>query len=289
MLSQPFIVQTKNITKKIKSCSLTVTDIKKMYSALREKANEAAVEDLQEIQKNIDQNNAIQRIKVQANKLWVEIWGSDGDYFAGDDISIFDDMRLPEKITCIKFTSAKVYTASTNRNPKNTFEVQFDFRKARLTDFSRPLNPDATNNSYINIQGINDTWVNGVYQKISNMLNDRKTNRNWIHTSFAYEIMLYTIFLPMNFRIVYLIGQKFRLFALQNPLQIGAYIYLFIGFLFIFRIFLFNYPRWVYPLIELKYSEANSIKHQAMLAAIFLALISTTIYEYVSQLMKWLL
>ncbi len=60
----------------------------------------------------------------------------------------------------------------------------------------------------------------------------------------------------------------------------GAYVYIFLASLMIFRL-LFHYSRWVWPLVEYKSARNKSVKHQVILGAITLGLLTTLIVDLI--------
>ncbi len=114
-------------------------------------------------------------------KLWVEIWGENNEYINGDHESIFNDDRLPKKIIRISFNSYHGYQMAMQNRMQNWFEMQFDFKKNHIFDFSKITDPANQNNSYFKVQGVNETWVDGVYQAISSFLKDKTLKRNWLN------------------------------------------------------------------------------------------------------------
>lgn len=273
-LAKPFISYSRSYSEKIKPCLITKDDLKKLYRLLAKKADEAAEIELKSLLNLPDKTKEIfEKLK---GKLWVQIWGENNEYISGDHESIFDDQRLPKKILRIHFNGYNGYQIITQARMHNWFELEFDFKKNEIFNFSKVTDPINKNKSYFTTQGDNETWVDGVYQAINSFLKDKKLKRGWLHSDYTYDALLYLLFFPITFRAAYKIGLSLHLSNLTTPLSVAIYIYLFIIFLYIFRT-LFNYAKWVFPVVELE--NASSAFHRAILGVITFGIISSAIYD----------
>jgi hypothetical protein len=171
---------------------------------------------------------------------------------------------------------------------QNWLEVQFDFKKNQILDFSSKIaDPSSKNNSYIKVQGVNETWVDGTYQAINAFLKDKQLYRDWLYSNNIYDGLLYLLFFPLVFRFAYLLGSNLKLSNLPSPLMVAIYIYIyiFIVSLYIFRC-LFNYAKWLFPLIELK--NGRSFKQRIFLFTIIIGAGGSGVYDLLKLLIKYL-
>jgi hypothetical protein len=154
-LSQPFIHYSRNYNDQIKSSLITRDDLRELYRILASKSTETANIQLQ-LLPNLPDNVKEAFISLK-DKLWVEIWGENNEYISGDHASIFNDTRLPKKIIRISFNSYNSYQIALQNVMQNWFELEFDFKKNRIIDYSRITDPANQNNSYYKVQGSNET------------------------------------------------------------------------------------------------------------------------------------
>lgn len=281
-LSQPFTHYSKCYIEKIKSSLISKEDLKLLCQKLTLKANEAADKEITARKLPDNVRNAFTSLK---GKLWVQIWGENDEYISGDHESIFDDHRLPKKIIRIMFNSYDGYQIVSQSTMHNWLEIQFDFKKTMIFDFSKISDQSNQNNSYVKVQGTDETWVSGVYQSIKEFIEDKKLSRNWLYSSFTYDALLYLLFFPLVFRSAYLIGERLGLSALPAALMVAIYIYIFIISLYLIR-FLFNYTKWLFPLIEVE--NGSSLKQRILLFAIIIAVVGSGLYDLLKLLIRYI-
>lgn len=282
-LSKPVITYSRSYNEKIKSSLLTKDDLRSIYTILAKKSDEAA-----DIEINLYPNAPEQTKEAFKNlkgKLWIQIWGENNEYISGDHESIFDNNRFPKKILRINFNGYNGYQFITQNRMHNWFELQFDFNKTEIFNFSKIIEPNNQNNSYFSVQGTNETWVDGVYQAINLFLKDKSLTRNWLYFNFTYDLLLYLLFFPIIFRGAYRLGALFHISNLTIPLRTAIYIYFFIIFLYAFRI-LFNYTKWIYPIIELK--NGQPAVHRNILIVILLGIFGSASYDLIKSLFQFL-
>jgi len=272
---------------KVNSCSLNIEDFKALYRELNDKVNEALEIELTQSPafENIPAGQArVLRDRIRQNfKLSVLIVGTKEEILSGDDASVFDNENLPNNINTITFDSSYYFKIVIGQEPMNKLFVQFDFKKQKLFDFSNPVTEPIENESSISVTGMNDTWVNGVYSSIKDFLENKKKNRNWLHKKHFYDLFLYVLFYPIAFWCIYrvtsLLPEKINIVLL-----IAICLYLFIFLLFILRI-LFNYTRWIFPLLEFVPTSGTKMgRHRATLYILALGIISATIRDIIKSL-----
>jgi hypothetical protein len=192
---------------------------------------------------------------ILAFRIHVEIHGSKGEFVAADSPSVFQEERLPDFVTSVKFDNTFFFRTMFNLNPLSILELQFDFSKPPLIDFVTSPSFPTPNVSSLHVLSENDTWAEGAHEKIMSFLRERRTRRAWLHRKNIYDVLLFLFFLPLTLWNLH----KFDLFAANffaqhsSILIVAVYIYLFIIFLNFFR-FVFNYLRWLYPYQELRTS-----------------------------------
>lgn len=271
---------------KVESCSMSLDDFKSLFLLLKDKVEEALdfeiskSQYLKQLQKD-QLDNVIERIK-NLFKLSVHIFGSKGEYLIGDEEAILDEKTFPHKIDRIIFDSSYYFKQTTNQEPMNKVVVQFDFKKQKIFNFSNPITEPATNESSITVSGLDDTWVNGVYAKMSLFLKERKKNRDLLHKKHVYDIFLYFIFYPIEFWCIYRVVNLLKV-KVDIIFLIALCLYTFILLIYILRI-IFNYIRWIFPLIEFMPKSGTKMgKHRLTLSVIALGIISSLIVDIVKS------
>jgi len=274
-------------TSKIDSCALTIEDFKSLFKLLTDKVNEAYEIEVAEPKtfENVPKDQVEEkkgRIK-QYYKLGVLIMGTKGEILIGEDDSVFDDENFPNNINTIAFDSSYYFKIMTGQEPMNKLIVQFDFKKQKVFDFSNPITEPMRNESSITVGGMNDTWVNGVYSKIINFFENKKKNRNWLHKKYVYDLFLYLLLWPATFWCIYRVSGLLQ-GKINIILLIAICLYIFILLFYILRI-LFNYTRWIFPLVEfITKSGTKMLRHRAALSIIALGIISAIIRDIIKSI-----
>lgn len=276
------IFRTNSRSSKIESSSFRIEEFKLLFNLLTDKVNEALEFELKNSQ-FIKQAPAEKRGEIEQNirnlfKLSVHIVGSKGEYIVADEVNIFDDENFPNKINMIVFDSSFYYKQVTNQEPMNKVIVEVDFKKQHIFDFSYPSTAHEKNASSITVAGSDDTWVSGVHSKILSFLEERKTNRNWLHKRHFYDLFLYILFYPIVFWFIFRASGVLQ-GKVPTVFLVAVCFYVFMLLLFILRI-LFNYTRWIFPLIEFAPKSGTKMaRHRAVLGTLILAFISSLVYD----------
>ena len=270
----------------IHSCTLDKEDLKKLCETLEKKCaeslkiqidefkrpNNMTAEDYEKIKNNIKNNF----------KLSVMIIGTKGKQMIGENSSVFDKGDFPEDLSNVNFGNSFPYKWFFGYEPKNIFEIVIDFSKVDVLSTVNPSQSTA-NNSRITVRGSDETWVSGVHSTISSFFEEKKTNRGWIHKRLIYDLFLYLFILPITFWIIYRVDSSLKLLNTNIPgaLSIAIYVYIFVLVLTVFRI-LFNYFRWVFPLVEFKTKKGSKMaKHRRFFYFIVGSIIVMIIYDFI--------
>lgn len=273
----------------IHSCTLDKEDLKKLCETLKKKSaeslkiqiddfkrpNNMSSEDYEKIKNNIENNL----------KLSVMIIGTKGKQMIGENSSVFDKSDFPEDLSSVNFGNSFPYKWFFGYEPTNTFQIAIDLSKVDILGSVNPSHSTA-NNSSITVKGTSETWVSGVYGTISSFFDNKRTNRGWLHKRFVYDLFLYMLIFPITFWIIYRFDSFLKLLKTNIPsvLSIAIYVYIFFLTLTVFRI-LFNYFRWVFPLVEFKTKEGTKmVKHRAIFYFILASIIGPLIYDIIKAL-----
>lgn len=265
----------------INSCSLDKADLVSLFNLLEVKVREALAFEIafMESTPNILPEQVLQiKQRISDNfKLAVSIVGSNGELLMGDDTTIFNDRSFPANISKVVFDSSFYFKQVIGQDPMNKLTVQLDFSSQKILDFSNLSTEPNPNQSNISVIGINDTWVTGVYAEIVAFFNSKKKNRSWLHKKYSYDLFLYLLFYPIVFWTIFRVSEHFKN---QMPivLIVAICLYLFFAVLSLMRL-LFNYSRWIFPLVEFSPSSPRRKANRAVLTFIILAIISTFISD----------
>jgi hypothetical protein len=135
-----------------------------------------------------------------------------------------------------------------------------------------------TNQSNVAVSGANMTWVNAVTQELRAFFEARSTNRGWLYSRYAYDVLVLFIGFPASLNLVYHFDKFLRpLLKLPDALFVALYVYLVLVALLGFR-FLFNYAKWVFPRTESPIKRRGTPGfHKTVLGAVALTLLARII------------
>ena len=277
---------------KIPSCSLRLDDFKKLFNSLCEINEEAAQLSVAELKKVPNQSDEdFEKLKAYATSLYkveVQIIDSKGEYIVSDSESIFDESKLPDFINRIIIGNVTYHKIKTGREPLFMVVAQFDFINPPIFDFIDSPSLATTNNSFVQISGIKETWVSGAYDKLMSLLKTRGTKRAWLHGKNIYDLFLWFVFIPLIFWNLYKYEPYVsKILINKSPvLTVAIYLYFFIVALYLFRI-LFNYFRWVFPYMELVTSiKKGATAHRVRFFAIISAIALSLLYDIFRSIIK---
>jgi hypothetical protein len=281
---------------KILPCIIDLSYLKKLFEILKEINNDAVHIHLGNIDgrykalNDDSKREEYEKLKkdiMDEYKIHVQITGPKGEYLASDSSSIFNEERLPDSLSSVKFDNSFFYKIRFNMNPELLINVDLDFSKPPLLDFiTNPSYPTA-NNSIIQVFGENETWVEGSHEKILSSLKERRSKRAWLHQKNVYDLFLWFFILPISFwnlrKIDVMISPMLDKYS--TILKVAVYVYIFIVILNLFR-FAFNWLRWIFPYLELKTSlKKGYILHRVVLVGVVLSMI----YSLTKDLCLWII
>lgn len=262
----------------IPSCALSVRDLDQLFRILQRKALEAADEQVATLQQQqgqtLEQFNEAKAALRSLLDLVVRVQGSDGGWTVANTTDPISEDSLPISIATIQYDSSFGFRARFNNSyPQNSFLVTLDFTRTDILDVSNTA-VAAANQSTVALSGVNITWVNAVTQELRAFFEERSTNRGWLYSRYAYDVLLLLIGFPASLNLVYHFDKFLRpILKLPDALFVALYVYLVLVALLCFR-FLFNYAKWVFPKIEGPSRGHGSPRlHKTVLGAIALALL----------------
>jgi|WetSurMetagenome_2_1015567.scaffolds.fasta_scaffold14486_5 hypothetical protein len=196
----------------------------------------------------------------------IEITEFNGNYSVWyNQDQIFKEEKFPDNIRAIRISNTNRFI---NRNDLFQFfriTINLDFSKSMLLNFMSNPSLATSNQSFIEIGGLDTDWVNSSLKAINDYLANRKNNKSWIHKSNVYDLFLWFIIIPLvfwNLQKVETLLDNFQK-QISGSFKVFVLLYSFLIGLFVFN-FIFKYARWLYPPIELSSQIGNSKKIQRL-------------------------
>jgi hypothetical protein len=271
----------KGITRQfaIRSCSLDIDDLGRLFRILQGKAAEAADEQVATLKQQEGQTDAqFSQAKDALRSLLdlvVRVQGSSGEWTAANTIDAVREESLPTPVANIQYDSSFLFRNKfNNTGPQNSFLVTLNFTRTEVLDLTNTAVAATSNQSTVGVSGANITWVNAVTQELRAFFDERSNNRGWLYSRYTYDLLVLFFGFPLSLNLVYHFDKVLRpILKLPDALFVALYVYLVLVALLGFR-FLFNYAKWVFPKIEapLKRHGAPGL-HKTVLGAIALALL----------------
>ena len=148
----------------LRSISVTLADIEKMFERLKVYLNDEAdrqikATSLPQGKTESEFADEMNLARTRAFRITVTIKGADGTDLFGDTVEIFNSSNIPESISSIYMTNVTAYQGHTGRRPPNNFALFLDFSKPALVDNNNPISNPTENGSNIIIEGELDSWV----------------------------------------------------------------------------------------------------------------------------------
>ncbi|WP_217696605.1 hypothetical protein [Photobacterium proteolyticum] len=272
----------------VSSLSLDKEDLRRFCDILQERANAAA-----EIEVGLfEQNNQTddqyaENIKTlrESFLLRVTIAGKDGEELWGPIDEVFCSVNYPEQVKSLYVDSESTLRYAHNYYPHNTFKIFFDFSKPRVFDLSLLPSTGTPNESNVEVNGYDATWVNGVFSEIKKFLDNRSSKMSFVHNHSVYDVLLWILGFPLSFWVCSKLSSTIEEAVVDNAfINSALYLYTFVATLFIFRV-LFHYLRWVCPLVEYRCKGNLMLAHRALFSILSVGWFGQFLYD----LAKWII
>lgn len=273
---------TNRLTRERVSCSFDKADLKRFLEVLQERLDAAA--DLEEA--NFQQHNQTadefennKQLLRSGFKVRPTVTGKNGQELFGTVEDVFDSPNFPEVVKSVFIGSEIFLKASYNYTVRNSFEIFLDFSRPEILDFTLLPSQRTPNETNFKVQGIDATWVNGVFHEIQSFVDEHKAPAPWLHGHSIYEKFLFLGGYPIGFWLCFKTS-PFLPDGGNTFLFIRAAIYVYIFFLTMVGLrALFHYARWVFPIAEYKHTRSKSLKHRAILGTLVLSLVGAVLYD----------
>ena len=283
MEQQNQAILTRELSQPIAACVFSKDDLKNLCEVLQEwsfKASDEEIKHYSPLNRTPEQFSADITALKSGFELKVTVQGIDDERIYGTISDVFNSPRFPDQVKTLYINSESDLRNLYNWFPRNRFELLLDFTKPELFNLSLLSSRATPNASNINVSGLDSTWVSGVYGEIANFIEKNRTRRGFFHRHSIYDLFLLLIGLPFAFWMAYkLSGPINSIFGgFSVFVQNGAYVCLFFLMLHLFKI-LFDYARWIFPIVDYKSSADNAGKHRYILGGLIIAIFGNFLYD----------
>ena len=276
-------ILTTELSQQITACTFSKDDLKTLCEILQESSRAAAEEEISHyspLDRPVEQIRAAKESLKLGFELKINVRGMDDKVLYGTIPAVFNSPRFPNKVKSLDISSDSDLRNLYKWSPRNRFELLLDFTKPGLFNLSLSPSISTPNESYFLVTGLNSDWVSGVYRKVTDFIKEKKTRRRFFHRHSVYDLLLLLLGIPLAFWMAYklsgLINSIFGGFSVF--VQNGAYVCLFFLMLNLFKI-LFDYARWVFPIVEYKSSTDTVRKHRYILGCLVIAVFGNFLYD----------
>ncbi|MCL9783634.1 hypothetical protein M9194_19605 [Vibrio sp. S4M6] len=275
----------------VTSLSLDKDELKQFCDILQQRANSAAEIEARLFLKNENQTEEVyeeNKATLKSSfKLKVTIAGADGDQHWGTIEEVFNSPNFPESVKSLYIESDLTLRVNHNYHPHNSFKVFLDFSKPKIFDFSFMPNTETPNESMIEVQGYDSTWVNGVFSELKSFIDKRASKLSIVHNHSVYDVLVWILGFPLAFWVCSKFSVPIEVsFGSNNIYLSGAlYLYSFVITLFLFRV-LFHYLRWVCPLVEYQNKKNSMLVHRGSLLALTTGWVGSFIYDVAQWILE---
>ena len=283
MEQQNQAILTRNLYQPIAACVFSKHDLKNLCEILEEWCSKALDEEIKHyspLNPTPEQLSADIAALKSGFEIKVTVQGIDDERIYGTIPDVFNSPRFPDQVKTLHINSESELRNLYNWFPRNRFELLLDFTKPELFNLSLLSSRATPNASNINVSGLDSTWVSGVYGEIANFIEKNRTRRRFFHRHSVYDLLLLLVGLPFAFWMAYkssgLINRMFGGFSVF--VQNGAYVCLFFLMLNVFKI-LFDYARWIFPIVEYKSTMDTTRKHRYILGGLVIAILGNFLYD----------
>ena len=283
MEQQNQAILTTELSEQITACAFSKADLQALCERLQEwgdKASEEEVKHYQPLDRTPEQLLADIASLREGFKIKVTVQGIDDERIFGTIAAVFNSPRFPDKVKSLYINTQQNLKDLYNWLPRNHFQLFLDFTKPGIFNLSLSPSGSTPNASSIRVSGLDSTWVNGVYSEVTNFIKRKETRRRFLHRHSVYDWLILCGGFPFAFSIAYklsgLINNLFDVYS--GILKSAAYVYVFYFSLLLFKM-LFDYARWIFPIVEYKESTDTAQKHRAILVVLVLGVLVNLLYD----------
>lgn len=277
--------------KRIRSFSIDRNELRKLLEILQERAYAAGEIEQQHLKKIPEQTEKQfeqdKRELKEGFELFITLSGVDGRKLTGNISQIFDSPNFPEEVGVVFFDTSTPLYYRYRYTPKNKMILFLDFSRPDVFNFTILPSQETQNESNLEIEGKDATWVNGVFKEFFDFVEQRPSTFPWLHRHSIYDVLLWIAGFPLSFWICSKLSPSIEgVFGGYSVfLKSALYFYVFVIALNLIRI-AFHYARWIWPLTEYKSEKSKSLKHKAMFSLLASGLVIPAIYDIIRWIIK---
>lgn len=270
------------LSREILSCSLDKDDLRALCSILRERSAAAAEIEYQANRDNVEEEK-LEQFRTTLNQAFdprITIVGRNDEELFGTIEEVFDTPNFPEKVKSLYVSNETALRALHNYYPRNSFELLLDFSRPELFNLSLAPSASTPNNSRFVVQGLESTWANGVFHEVVNFIDQRSNSRKFIHKHSVFDVVQILVAFPIAFWICYRVSSwvESAFEDINRFMEVAAYVYVFIIILLGYRV-LFDYARWVWPLVEYESRFERASRHRKVFGAVVISIAAMLVYD----------
>lgn len=258
----------------IRSLSLDQADLRTLLQKVQERCWAAAEIDVaryKPVGLDADQVEKNRREIREGFRLFVSVDGVDGTQLHGKIEDIFDSPNLPSDIGSVFFNSGSPLK-NKSYYVANRCEMYLDFSRPGVLDLTLLPSQATPNGSRVEVNGLDATWVNGVFHEVITFVRERSSMAPWLHKHSVYDVLLWLLGFPLSFWACYRASNLVdRVFA-NGFVRAAIYLYVFMAALFGFRV-LFHYARWIWPRVEYRSRNSRTLPHKFLWTSITLGVL----------------
>lgn len=201
--------------------------------------------------------------------LTVSIQGHHHQQVYGATESIFADPNLPMPIKNIYFNNITAWKRNAgNSEPRNKIAIALDFTKPPLLDPSLILSSPTPNSSYVSIRADDISYFRAVQRVVDDQILSRRTWYSAIHRSFAYDIGMWLIALPLALIVAtHYMDQWLPIDGALESYRWAFFLYS-VGWVAIGYRVLTSYAKWAFPVNVLTDNRDISYRHRLALGGV---------------------
>ena len=283
MGQQNRVILTTELSQQITACTFSKDDLETLCEILQESSYAAAEEEIinyTPIDRPLEQILADRELLRSGFELKVTVRGIDDKVLFGTIPAVFNSPRFPDKVKSLYINSESDLRDLHNWSPRNRFELLLDFTKSKFFNLSLSPSISTPNGSHFFVTGLNSDWVSGVYRKVTDFIKEKRTHRRFLHRHSIYDGLVLCGGLPFAFSIAFKLSSWIdTLFGeVSGILESAAHVYVFFLSLHLFRA-LFDYARWIFPIVEYKSSTNTARKHRYILGGLVVAVFGNFLYD----------
>jgi hypothetical protein len=297
MIPESFKFNTRS--KKIKTISLTLEDFQKLFEIVREWNEEAKKLQTQSIYENWERNKELYKEEdvVSTNEKFlekyvvgVEILTEDGEYFRSfNPDEAFDKKKFPDNVILVRIANSFLFDAQNALIQSYRILTEIDFRRPIIMDLTSNNSFETSNNSFVEVLGINIGWTEGAFKKLEYFLNQRSNKRTWLHRKNVYGLFIWLCFAPIVLWNINKIEKwiYIKIPNISNVLLVIIYLYVFFIALLTFAI-IFRFLRNLFPPIEIVENPTNKKITRRIVTSVLSFIVIEQIGELLIGLLKLL-